>query len=719
MLRELLPNFYSGYSNKKHPLWVAEIEWDETKSVETLFILLEDELEIEFGNLDRLIQTTTNFCTDVLELKKVAFGPIEALLMFIHFEAATILIDILESRKLFNLVFDWIANSLSQQLERSIERSSEPNWLVIFITNTNRYIQKHLIDAFSLWTRCLFYYSRVEGGHKELVHFYFGHCYQYLKTLVNATYLYADLTMSFIQILAWASNNRMENIKIECVRILSYYYGLAGLPDDLKRIIAFQFSSDGYELTTISRSDWCEIVIAYGNLQGHQKLHLALNKYASSYSEIVENFEELKLAIDEYHTYLAASKIEDKYLNYELSRIFTVLQPAIIILIEASKIELANQLIALFFKIPLNEIILSTNAVVLPGTKSGACYSVENLIEYSQKDPFQFIPRITTILNSFLSRTHTLNDLFNFTAEPIKREYGIPKPELGNDLEKILVEYYCFNAEKVCLLLRDKTGYFLYNGTQLPLQALFIKYSKIALPIIHSFYNPLPVKKVRHALIWQGDTIMSERECDTLENLFQANNIKITRLNFHQSSKEEFLGYYRNEEFDLIWVSCHGEFKHFSPHESYLVLRQKFGDTSEIILGYDELKTQEIESGKCRRLLVLNACDGATTSLNNNPTSIGLGASVINQYQSLISHQWPVDNTAGLIHGVLYSIFLIKHGSYLEAYENTIKKFLEGKEAILDFFQSNSVLQETIDGIGGSSLDFTSFYYWGSLSYLE
>lgn len=719
ILKQILPTFYAGSLNRESQLWDKEIDWDTIPSIENIIFQYDKEIEMCLDDLDSMILTTTNFCSDILTIKKEAFSPIESLLMFLHFQASTNLINILTIRKVFNYEFDWIANSVSQELRTSVQRDFEPHWLIVFIANTNEYIQKYLVNTFTLWSRNLFYYSRVTGGHKELIEHYLNKCYSFLKSLVNATFFYLDLTMSFTEILGWASRNKFDHIKKDAAEILLYYYNLKGFPEEWKMIIELQFSCDGYQFTNFSRDYWCNTLLETRNLEGHNKLHVLLNKYGDNEEELIERRVIIELAILEYHTFLESKGLKDKYLEYELSRIFTLLTPAIITFLKSGQISYINSLIRTFFQIPHNKIISDENVIIQPSCEQGVNYSIKNLSIYTQKDPFYFIPEITTLLNVFLSKTLTLDDDFAFRASPLPRTEGVPKPELGINLENILVEYYDLKNPNVKEILENRSGYFLYNGHQIPLQPLFVKYIGSTPPMIHSFLKPLASREIKNVLIWQGDTMLSERECDTISKVFEDKGISVTRLNFYDNSSEEFIEYYNSVEFDLIWISCHGQFNHYKPHESYLVLRQKFDDIDEVILTYNQMKTQSLLNLDNRRLLVLNACDGATTSLNNNPYSIGLGATVINQSQSLISHQWPAENNAGLIHGVLLAIYLVEEKSYQNAYESTIKKYLEGKEAILEFFKANNVLQEVIDSFEGSSIDISSFYYWGSLSYLE
>jgi hypothetical protein len=220
--------------------------------------------------------------------------------------------------------------------------------------------------------------------------------------------------------------------------------------------------------------------------------------------------------------------------------------------------------------------------------------------------------------------------------------------------------------------------------------------------------------------MWQGDSTSSEMECDAIQRLFECKGITVFRLNWHEATKDQFLNAY-NDNYDLVWVSGHGEFDQFRPHLSSLVLYQDFSDTESknVSINYDEI-TEVTNSNDSRRLLVLNLCDGATTTLDNSPAAIGLGAKMINEFQSLISHQWPIDPFSGLIFGILIADALANGESYLQAYMQSVSTFIQGKIAVVEKVSvlfPDEELPEIIER--NTAVDFENLFFYGSLMYLE
>jgi hypothetical protein len=203
-------------------------------------------------------------------------------------------------------------------------------------------------------------------------------------------------------------------------------------------------------------------------------------------------------------------------------------------------------------------------------------------------------------------------------------------------------------------------------------------------------------------------------------NRYYKTRVLLVRHNWHESTKKAFLHDYYHGDFDLFWLSCHGQFDHYRPQNSYIVLN---GDNRngipEQTIGYEEFNVNS-DKPSARRLLVLNACDGATTTLNNSPSAIGFGSKMVNQYQALISHQWSIYDGAGLVHGILLAGHLAEGSSYFDSFALTLSDFIAGKEHVLSKIKTwlpESKVAETVEN--NSGVDYTNIFYYGSLSFLQ
>ena len=106
-------------------------------------------------------------------------------------------------------------------------------------------------------------------------------------------------------------------------------------------------------------------------------------------------------------------------------------------------------------------------------------------------------------------------------------------------------------------------------------------------------------------LIWCGDVMSGEMELEVIEAAFRGAGALVKVVKPDTSTPAEFIKEYETGEYDVFWVSSHGELDHWSPHEIQLRLAH---DKSAVML--DDLWNRVPENDG-RRLLVLNICDGA------------------------------------------------------------------------------------------------------------
>lgn len=718
VIKEILRRYYAITNDTDNSIWQKEFDY-ETGTLDGIFNCYLNDLNQYKDKVDPRTAIAEAILLDIQDIMPV---PVEqqVILDFLRFQICTVMMTICAGSRLSTPLFHWISNSLSDNIDQLHERHLYHSRLHFFIQSTDTYIKKHLKTYFIFWSRFFFYYMRTGGGHRHLAEFYVTELFdQYLLTLLNPTFFYKDLDVTLGQIAAWASNNKLEVLKKTAVKGKLYLYGLLGYPEEWKKDIEFGLACCGFEYTERNQKEWAQLVLEKYDLLAHEELQILVQKYQDA-EEIIQNKDQIWSAIDKYHSYLSSLKLQEKYISYELSRIFSLIGDFVTTLSAAGEIGFLNSLIGYFFKIDPADLIEPNNLVIQQNTAKGVQYSQQGRVVSTNKDPYQYTEGLTEVINGFLGTTTNLLDDYTFEAEVPIRGIGIPDFKYGSDLESKLVDCYGLDQPDVKQIITDASAYYLFSAYALPLQALFQKYVGKTLPIVQSFYKPLAERKINKILIWQGDIMLSEMECDAVERIFTQVGAEVKRHNWYTSSKEAFLEDYNNGDFDMYWLSCHGQFEHYLPHDSYLVLNDDNGNGIEkTVINYPEFNIN-IDQTSSRRLLVLNACDGATTTLNNSPSSIGFGSKMVNQYQSLISHQWPIYDCAGLIHGVLLASYLAEGKSYFESFSNTLACFVRGQEAVLkrigDFLPDSDVMSTVKNN---SVVKYNNVFYYGSLSYLE
>jgi len=629
---------------------------------------------------------------------------------------------IVGGKKVFPELFQWVTNALGNDLTFGVAKEVKLGRLAHFIDSKDdyAYIAAYFHQAFVEWTSMLFYQQRVKGGLKDVAKDYIEVFFPYLKKLPSLLHCDDQLVSAFCYIQTWANNNGFMEVKDACSHALLYFYSREWMPMSGVKLAAMQFCFCGWEYTHLDQQGWCDLVLTKIGLTKYELLQILTMKLKESSEAIKDNLELLMQAIAAYHDAINEAVTEQKHRDFEMSRIFSLIYPIIETLLKSGDVEIVLLVIGNFFSIPESALYESEPLIIQQNTVNGVRYSREGQVVVTNTDPHHFGPLLITKLNEFLSQTITVIDDFEYSqSSPSHKEIGTPAPKHGKELEEILLSHFCLESEDVRAIITSSTSYYLLAEFQLPLQALFLKYVGVVLPLIQTFRIPHTARKIKKVLIWQGDLPMAQYECEGLQQIFEKQQIEVSRYNWYEHTATDFANAYQDDLFDLVWMSCHGQFDHFRPHNSYLVLNRDMGDIPEQTLSLEELVYERAED-KGRRLLALNACDGATTTLLNSPGSVGFGAALASPAQSLLSHQWPIDDYAGLMLGLLLGIALANGRSYLEAYQDTLVTFLQGQKVVVAELKKSFDNPELFDRIAYSAkVEFDNLYYYGSVTYME
>jgi len=716
-IQTLFPQFFEKSSTKADPRWQEDFDFSTDQCVELVRLWMQ-EVNLLHPDYRKQNELTIAICQDLISLRAQYIGQTE-LLIFLQFEICTEMASVMGAKKLFTELFQWVANALSDDVSFSTSKQTEMAPLVAFTLSNNPYVKRFFNETFIKWSAMLFYQQRVKGGLKHLSKAYIDHLFAHLKFLPGPMHCGEDIVNAFSNILVWAANNKLEEIKKDCAQMLCYFYTREFVEPHVKRKIAIGFCFCGSEHTPLSQQEWCDTMLKCG-LTEYEAVQVFSQKIKVSSEAILEHLETLLQCIAVYNLYIEENIENTIHKDYEISRMFSVIKDVIHTLLDAGEVSTVILIIGNFFKVPQQDLYGGAPVIIQHNVEQGVQYSTEHHVIHSGTDPLVNGPLIISKLNQFLSQSITVIDDFQYSqAEELEGEIGFPVSDHGVELEKILVEHFQLKREDIAELLHKVTGYYLYSEFQLPLQALFLKYTGAVMPLIQSFRIPYQTREIKKILIWQGDLPMAQYECDGLQQIFEQKGIQVERYNWIDHTPEEFALAYQDDSYDLVWMSCHGQFNHFRPHDSYLLLNRATDEVPEKRLQLDQLLYHR-EKAIGRRLLALNACDGATTTLLNSPGSVGFGASLVSCSQSLLSHQWPIDDYAGLVLGLLVGVSLAEGKTYLESFKDALLVFFKGQEAVVETLKQSIPEGELYDRIEFSAkIEYHNLYYYGSLTYLE
>jgi len=666
----------------------------------------EEELASALPNVAPLLRIGSAFGKDLISQKK-AYPLSKGILNYIQFVTCGSLLAYFSRNKYFTLCHDWILNSLADEISSDLERTFEPGRLMEFIANNRPFVLETRDQVIADWIHDLFYYSRHSGGNKEISEYCLSNLLpwflwraQVVKSL--------EFAMALSQISTWCYNFNYDDVNRAIQAAMLTIYN-ASDERTIKKLIALHFSCSQENDTGQSRLEWTEIVMSNYNdlLYPHEKFQVLANRWEDDIAGIRTHFEEIIAAINQYKD--GEKPFHGVLFNHIKSTFFTILNRMEATLLLNAQVDLTNRLYGAYFGIDDQHLIPPQNIYIVPGLEEGTLFVSQGQKMQSSGDGNNMLSVILRLHNAFLGTSFTTNDDMSFIPEMAERP-GVPDRKSADVYERALQQLLHLHD---VWMLKEKTfnGYHLVLGMQLPIQNVLSFYLGNSIPLIHSFQNPLPARKIRKVFVWQGFTQMAETERLGLEEIFKKSTIELTVCHCFESTKEDFVRHYVSPDYDLVWIVGHGEFQHQSAHVAYLDLG------NEIRISIDELISIELTHVD-RRLLVIDACDGATTSLFNSPAAIGIAAAVVGKSQSVMSHNWPVEDVSSLIFGLLIASYLSTGHEYSKTHYQAVSTFREGKGAVLDRLEGSIQNEDVLDRIRNRDIEHQNFYYWGSLAYI-
>jgi CHAT domain-containing protein len=249
-----------------------------------------------------------------------------------------------------------------------------------------------------------------------------------------------------------------------------------------------------------------------------------------------------------------------------------------------------------------------------------------------------------------------------------------------------------------------------------PLASLIGKHHSLSLSTLatHERNERAAFRKI---LIWCDplqDLRTSSYEKESIETICRAHNIRCESVSGDECTVDGFLHKYADEEYDLIWVICHGNFDYDDYFNSELVVSRHGAVTLEQV-------KRLTPAGSKRRLLVLNSCQSACSTVRYDGMGfVGFGTQLANQAQSVIGHLWPVSQMAASIFGAVLMGNLVLQSSWEAALNKTRKDLvnpLSSARSLLSGYlpENNKLIQELEE----HSTLLSKLFFWGSASLFE
>jgi len=674
---------------------------------------------------------------EVLAVKRQAVGPADIFaceILLFAVAIAPMRISIMSGE--LHRTYDWIVQSISdhtvpQDTVGTVSFDLEPARAARLIRSQHPALADELPHSGVHWLHAFYYYERKRNAMPEMGSDLLTIAAPWLAAIteslavgveevpVNAKGSFGEVideaVWSTAMVADWAAIHHPGSVWTEgLARTLDLVYSNDAIPDRPRATAGVCLTGPVGQATDVPTSERAaEILDRLGLvLRMHERLQVRVAAWGA---DVVDHVDELTAEIEAYLMDAAAVTGSQRVaLEFGQARLSGIISFPLHHLIKSGQVTEAVAVLQAWYGIRTHT-RSSPILLLAPTFGDGPRLATDEALVHVLKDSNEAIRRVAHAGDRFLNTTTTLD--FERTPElhaPERR--GIPNPAGGEALLDALAEYLGFEALRDNPELQNtSTALIQYPGNGYPVQSSMLHRLGWTHPISSSLQEPAPDRPLERVLVWPAGTFTVDAEVEAVRQVLSHATIVV--IPPEERSRDGFLDAYCDPSYDALWVISHGAYDRLAPDAGTLTIRDEpFGEKDAVRLK--DLADLDVP-GEGRRLLVLNACDGAAAADLGGLNRIGFAPLLARHNQAVVAHLWPVEALAAAAFGATLACRLEEGDSFFEAYSAAVAEMTQGQAAVLDFVSRvlpGSSLEERLRNqlAAPPSLD-----WWGSPTFLE
>lgn len=715
ILKDLISTVYDLSTEQGHRLWKKHTTLESDHTIEFLVVQINDALNNARTSASTAV-TSERIRRDLLNTKaSVVTKESRDICDFLILDASIVEIGTGVASGQLSHAYDWIVKSISNVKGVAAVNEIWPGRVEQCAVLRKRYANAIVRSTLIEWFRYVFYVARRRATFTELCHQLLNTAHSLVQEALRQSE-FSNAISCLLDLAAWTKQFDHDSAG-DLKKLVQQMYRNHKIPARERAKLGVALCTDIGDAATSSTviEHAREVLKEYrSSLEPQDKVQVLCVCSRDGLS--TELWKEIVGAVMEHTEYVLSKGREKSLLRYGFERLYDVLNPVVSQLCRTGGANELSQLFIAWYGVTERPIESGLLFINCEADEVHWFTDNESYIIKRQTDGHASQARLTEALNKFLGTTLTVSGNDTFQLEPPSR-MGVPNATFGDELLSAVKEFYCLDSpELIQAPLANAKALRLVRHVPVPIQAALLSAKGVTYPISVSLQTPEVDRKCQRVLLWYGGTLMDDRERDGIVPIFASAGIAVDLVPREERTKSRFLECYSDPKYDVIWVTAHGEYDHFKPHETYITLDEQ----AEIHLPL--LEIESIELPRCgRRLLVLNICDGATAGALGGALGLGLANSLAGARQAVISHGWPVHQSISPIFAGLLATELAQQAKpYFEAFCNTLTSLNQPKDDLVqtlrDASRSLTTIAETLDG---QNFDPQNIFYWGSSQFVE
>jgi hypothetical protein len=711
--KEFFPRFSAAITEINSDLASAfgdyPFEWSNDESVDRLRNEIVGIQQRCGGDIDRLAMISAEALQDIFALRQTASDRQKLLLDLLQIDLALSVMGTAYAQKRLQLIFDWAIYSLCDVYPYALENKFNFERIAaLFHRDQPRLYADWGRGIGMQWIEIVYYYVFKVGGLKEIARRLAPFVVDLLCELLPAE----DVIQPSIRVADWAIRDQYSG-RAKLIKSLQMTYTAcpAGTETHLSLALSFCLLI-GKDAGIDTKKHARTLLLTYADTApANWKLQLMQAAFESDATEIERQLPAIFTTITAYRLEVLRQANDRVLAEYEFERSLTLILGLVVALVKAGRTAAAIRLLASWKGANPNN-APGDVLVIIPNDVAGALYSRESAVfSTSNRDHETTFRRLIKAINEFHGVNIVLHD--DDRLDPnIATRPGLPEdPERSSHeyLNAIREQFLWSKAQDFLLAANDVHSLKVVSGLPCPVQPVMIRDLGVSWPIATTLVRPQPDRECLRVLIWLSGTLIGELQAGWIAELLSQRAAIVVRT----GDLDTFRADYANPEYDVIWVTTHGEFDHNDPHRSTLAL------AAGVTASFDDLRRIAVPGTK-RRLLVLDACDSGAVPVYGGLSDLGFGPLLAAKNQAVISHRWPVEQFASALFNSLLALGL-RSESFFAAYQSAVATMARGKDAVLsDLSAALGVDNNLVTRIrNNESIRWNTLAIWGSPAFFE
>ncbi|MBK1632946.1 hypothetical protein CKO31_19765 [Thiohalocapsa halophila] len=723
----VFPAWRSVTAKPSASVWAQEVNWDDESFLGRLLELLEDELEARWRHPpDEVTAFGVAVLKDLVDHAPFIIVPEHyAQLSFLRFFLAGRLAEHCQMYGQPSLTCDWLLCALSDRPWALVEPGHPlevdyyPGRLRQFVISAVPVIRGSAQWAVTSFIHSLYYYSWKSGGLRELAEMVLEDA----QSLVCSAMKSSDAPIATRGVEAasalatwWLQSERPKVPDV--VRGMAELHGRSGAPEEARKIVAMTLATSVGDRAGQPRVEWARRALTEHGalLTQHERLQMLVASCTTP-DEMAEKYDEVMAAVEQYTSdcddCLSGDRVDIAFRRIQL---FDAFAPFVVGLVRGGHCSEAVTATAAWFSVPVERRRKSSVLAVLAGLEEGVMYAVDGNTVAIPHDSGAAIRRLVDAVNHAYDTNIVVRDDHAF---PSRAKTGRPgeRVRCTDELAEATAAYYELDRAAEEITRTQALAIFQPHTVQAPLVPLARSRLGVAWPTITSFEEPEADRAIRRALIWSYGPYLSGHEARAVAEILKKAGVECEVMTDKELTPDEFLRFYTDRSFDLVWVSAHGMFDPREPHRAHI---QISSDQSRP-MHLTELIRHPVR-GPGRRLLFLNVCLGASVLVTEAPPKLGLAAMLASAEQAVVSHIVEVSGFIAPLFGVGAAIPLARGDSFFAAFSHALDAVrLERPAAVERVRHAAPQCAEFLDWLqnGTYVVDPNNIRTWGTGAFYE